>query len=118
MIAATARRSNDLTLAGRAADPPKCPRKRVCRGETLHGVGDPFHALYVVRLGFLKSLILSDGGLIQVTGFQMEGDVIGLDGIAVGYHQSQVVASKIPNSSNCHLLSANSGRRSRRTVSG
>lgn len=92
MIAAIASQSNDPTLADRTAGLPKCPRTRVRRGEKLHGVGDPFHALYVVRVGFLKSLTLSDGGLIQVTGFPMEGDVIGLDAICVGYHQSLVVA--------------------------
>ena len=88
MTAATALRSLHLI----PADPPKCARECIRRGETLCGVGDSFHVLYVVRLGFLKSLTLSDGGLMQVTGFLMADDVIGLDGIETGYHQSQVVA--------------------------
>jgi CRP/FNR family transcriptional regulator len=88
MIAATAL----LSLHPIPAHPLKCARERVRRGETLCGVGDSFDVLYVVRLGFLKSLTLSDGGLMQVTGFLMADDVIGLDGIATGFHQSQVVA--------------------------
>jgi CRP/FNR family transcriptional regulator len=48
--------------------------------------------LFVVRLGHLKSLTLSEDGLVQVTEFLMAGDVIGLDGIDTGRHQSEVVA--------------------------
>ena len=83
---------HDLSFNVVALNPPKCARRRIGRGETLFGVGDSFRSLYVVRLGFLKSLTVSDDGLAQVTGFQMVGDVIGLDGIDTGYHQSEVVA--------------------------
>jgi CRP/FNR family transcriptional regulator len=71
---------------------PKRSRHRVRRGATLYGVGDSFHVLYVVRVGVLKSCTVSDDGLMQVTGFLMSGDVMGLDGIDTGFHQSQVVA--------------------------
>lgn len=71
---------------------PKRAHQRVRRGETLLDIGDSFFRLYVVRVGFLKCLTLSDGGLMQVTGFMMTDDVIGLDGIDTGQYQSQVVA--------------------------
>ncbi len=71
---------------------PKGSRHRVRRGETLYGVGDTFRSLYVVRVGMLKTFTTSDDGLLQVTGFQMTGDVAGMDGIDTGRHQSSVVA--------------------------
>lgn len=65
-------------------------RRRVARGETLYRTGDPFHALYAIRTGFFKSFVLTDDGRTQVTGFQMPGDMIGLDGIEDDRHQQQV----------------------------
>ena len=67
-------------------------RRRVRRGETLCGFGDPFRTVYVVRVGVFKSFTVSDDGIAQVTGFQMAGDMIGLDAIDTGRHQSSVVA--------------------------
>ena len=98
MIAAQALRSN--SSAGRPAasvnvvsmKPPKRSRRRIHRGESLYGVGDPFRVLYVVRVGVFKSFTVSDDGLMQVTGFPMVGELIGLDGFDTGLHQSEVVA--------------------------
>jgi CRP/FNR family transcriptional regulator len=98
MIAAQALRTNGS--AGRSAGsvnvvsmkPPKRTRRRIHRGESLYGVGDPFRVLYVVRVGVFKSFTVSDDGLMQVTGFPMAGDLIGLDGFDTGVHQSEVVA--------------------------
>jgi CRP/FNR family transcriptional regulator len=70
----------------------KRPRQRVRRGETLCGFGDAFRQLYVVRVGVFKSFTVSDDGMMQVTGFLMAGDVIGMDAIDTGHHQSSVVA--------------------------
>jgi CRP/FNR family transcriptional regulator len=67
-------------------------RKRVKRGDTLWETGDPLHALYAVRLGFLKSFIVTGDGQVQVTGFQMSGEIVGMDAIATGRHHSTVVA--------------------------
>jgi CRP/FNR family transcriptional regulator len=71
---------------------PKCSCRHLYRGETLHQIGESLIALFVVRLGHLKSLILSEDGSAQVTEFLMIADVIGLDGIDTGYHLSEVVA--------------------------
>ena len=70
----------------------RCSRRYLRRHETLHRAGESFTVLFVVRLGHLKSLTLSEDGLVQVTEFLMAGDVIGLDGIDTGRHQSEVVA--------------------------
>ena len=67
-------------------------RRRVKRGEILWETGDPMHALYAVRLGFLKSFIITGDGQVQVTGFQMSGEIVGMDAIATGRHNSTVVA--------------------------
>jgi len=69
-----------------------CPRRRVRRGDTLYEIGDPCRVLYVVRRGVFKTFTVSEYGSTQVTGFQMTGDPIGLDGIATEFHQSVVVA--------------------------
>ena len=80
--------------AGHAASPigTQCVRRCIRRGERLYGAGDPLRLLYVVRVGVLKSFILSNDGLMQVTGFPMVGDAVGLDGICTGRHQNAVVA--------------------------
>lgn len=67
-------------------------RKRVKRGEALFHVGDSFEAVYAVRLGFLKSIVLSSDGREQVTNFFMAGDMVGVDGIASGVHSCDVIA--------------------------
>jgi CRP/FNR family transcriptional regulator len=67
-------------------------RRRVRRGETLFGAGDPFGTLFVVRTGHFKSLASSANGQVQVTGFPMGGDVLGLDGVDTGFHQCDIIA--------------------------
>lgn len=72
--------------------PPHRLRRPVHRGETLFGAGDLFTTFFVVRQGSFKSLASSANGQVQVTGFPMAGDVLGLDGIDIGLHQCDVVA--------------------------
>jgi len=67
-------------------------RRRVPRNETLFRFGEPFNALYAIRLGFMKSQIGSPDGKEQITGFHMAGELVGLDGISHGTHASNVVA--------------------------
>jgi CRP/FNR family transcriptional regulator len=81
-------RSDDLS----EVDGVVYSRRRVMRGESLYRTADPFHALYAIRTGFFKSYLLADDGRTQVTGFQMPGDIVGLDGIDDDRHQQQVEA--------------------------
>jgi len=67
-------------------------RRRVGRGESLCSAGDSFRTLYVVCGGTFKSFVVSPSGLVQVTGFQIIGDIVGLDGIGTGLHQTHSVA--------------------------
>jgi CRP/FNR family transcriptional regulator len=67
-------------------------RSRVRRGESLYRTGDRFTSLYAVRNGFFKSTALLDNGRIQVTGFSMTGEVLGMDGIAPERHTCNTIA--------------------------
>jgi CRP/FNR family transcriptional regulator len=91
-------RRDDLPgLAGTDADVlhaqrSACSRRRLVRGESLCTAGDPFRTLHVVSSGALKCFVMAHNGAVQVTGFQIPGDIVGLDGIGAGLHQSGTVA--------------------------
>ncbi len=67
-------------------------RRRVKQGELLFSSGDTFTSLYAIRTGFFKTCISSEDGREQVTGFQMAGEIIGLDGIVTDRHSCNAVA--------------------------
>jgi CRP/FNR family transcriptional regulator len=56
-------------------------RKHIKRGEKLYSTGSVFNSIYIVHSGFLKSYVITQDGRDQVTGFQMAGEILGLDGI-------------------------------------
>ncbi len=67
-------------------------RKAVARGDHLFSCGDPFEAIYAIRAGFFKTCLSTDDGRDQVTGFQMAGELLGLDGISTDRHACDAVA--------------------------
>nr|WP_315427979.1 fumarate/nitrate reduction transcriptional regulator Fnr [uncultured Albidiferax sp.] len=67
-------------------------RRKVKRGATLFRNGETFTALYAIRTGFFKTSITTEDGRDQVTGFQMAGEIIGLDGIVNDNHTCDAVA--------------------------
>jgi CRP/FNR family transcriptional regulator len=67
-------------------------RRSVARGDTLFRTGDAFQSLYAVRTGFFKTCVSSEDGRDQVTGFQMAGELLGLDGISHDRHSCDAVA--------------------------
>jgi len=67
-------------------------RRRVKQGELLFNSGDVFTSLYAIRTGFFKTCVTSEDGREQVTGFQMAGEIIGMDGIVSDYHNCNAVA--------------------------
>lgn len=67
-------------------------RKKVSRGEVLFQNGEAFSNLYAIRTGFFKTCVSSEDGRDQVTGFQMAGEIIGLDGIVNDRHTCDAVA--------------------------
>ncbi|MCU0928510.1 MAG: fumarate/nitrate reduction transcriptional regulator Fnr [Burkholderiaceae bacterium] len=67
-------------------------RRTVARGDTLFRSGDSFQSLYAVRTGFFKTCVTAEDGRDQVTGFQMAGELLGLDGISTDRHSVDAVA--------------------------
>ena len=67
-------------------------RRSIKRGSALFHNGEPFSALYAVRTGFFKTSLTTEDGRDQVTGFQMAGEIIGLDGIVNEQHTCDAIA--------------------------
>ena len=67
-------------------------RRKVKRGAILFRNGEKFTNLYAIRTGFFKTCVDTEDGRDQVTGFQMAGEVIGLDGIVNDQHTCNAVA--------------------------
>jgi CRP/FNR family transcriptional regulator, anaerobic regulatory protein len=67
-------------------------RRRVKRGDALYRAGEHFSALYAIRAGFFKTRVTFDDGRDQVTGFNMAGELLGMDGIATESHSCDAVA--------------------------
>ena len=67
-------------------------RKKIKRGDTLFTNGQAFTSLYAIRTGFFKTCLATEDGRDQVTGFQMAGEIIGLDGIVNDHHTCDAVA--------------------------
>ncbi|MBA4176829.1 MAG: transcriptional regulator [Leptothrix sp. (in: Bacteria)] len=67
-------------------------RHKVVRGEKLFQTGDRFESVFAVWTGFFKTCVASKDGREQVTGFQMAGELLGLDGIGTRRHEVDAVA--------------------------
>ena len=67
-------------------------RRRLKRGEHLYRAGQEFDAIYAIRSGFFKTDVLLEDGRDQVTGFQMAGELLGLDGISTEHHTCNAIA--------------------------
>lgn len=67
-------------------------RRKVKRGSMLFHNGEVFSSLYAIRTGFFKTCVTTEDGRDQVTGFQMAGEIIGLDGIVNDQHTCDAVA--------------------------
>ncbi|NPC55891.1 helix-turn-helix domain-containing protein [Caenimonas soli] len=67
-------------------------RRKVKRGAALFRSGQRFESLYAIRTGFFKTCMASADGRDHVTGFQMAGEIVGLDGIVNERHTCDAVA--------------------------
>ena len=85
--------------------------RRLGKQDTLFSAGDELHSVYSVRSGFFRSTALLGAGIEQVTGFQMSGDALGLEGIESGRYESTVVA--LENSHVCVIPYPRVGGRAR-----
>lgn len=67
-------------------------RIKVKKGAALYHAGDPLRSLYAVRFGFFKTTIISEDGREQLTGFQMGGEMLGIDAISDDRHVCDAIA--------------------------
>jgi CRP/FNR family transcriptional regulator, anaerobic regulatory protein len=66
--------------------------RKVKRGEAIYRAGEQFHNLYIARAGSSKTVATLRDGREQITGFQIAGDFLGLEGISIGKHTVDAVA--------------------------
>ena len=67
-------------------------RRRIKRGQHLYTAGEAFTAIYAIRSGFFKTGVIMEDGRDQVTGFQMAGEILGMDGISNEQHTCDAIA--------------------------
>jgi len=67
-------------------------RRPISKGQILFRMGSVFTSVYAVRTGSLKTVLLSDDGTEQVTGFALAGELLGLDALNKGIHPVSAVA--------------------------
>lgn len=67
-------------------------RRRIKRQQHLYRAGEGFESIYAIRSGFFKTDVLLEDGRNQVTGFQMAGEILGMDGIGTEAHTCNAVA--------------------------
>jgi CRP/FNR family transcriptional regulator len=76
-------------------------KRNYARGDYLYRSGSRFQSLFAIRSGSFKTQVLHEDGREQVTGFQMAGEIIGLDAICSDHHPCDAVAME--NSVVCEL---------------
>jgi CRP/FNR family transcriptional regulator len=62
------------------------------RGDRLFNAGQPMQALYVAREGAFKTYTQDENGDLQIIGFHLPGELIGLDGLAQERHRCSAEA--------------------------
>jgi len=67
-------------------------RRRLVRDERLYAMDEPFRNLYAVRFGHFKTYQVNAAGASQITGFQMAGELLGMDAISGDRHHCDAVA--------------------------
>ena len=67
-------------------------RKSLKRKAYAFRMNTPFRSLYAIRSGFFKTSDIQEDGSEQITGFQMAGELIGMDAISTDHHTCNAVA--------------------------
>jgi CRP/FNR family transcriptional regulator len=67
-------------------------RPTLKKGEYLYHAGTPFKGLYAIQSGSLKTYGLTMEGKEQVTGFHLNGELVGMDAIDGSVHPCNAVA--------------------------
>ena len=67
-------------------------RRKIPKDSLLYRMDDPFTNLYAIRLGHFKTAQISASGDQHITGFQMAGELLGMDAISTDRHHCDAVA--------------------------
>ena len=67
-------------------------RIRIARGDPLYRAGDVFSSLFAVRLGHFKTVYSEGPATKQIIGFQMSGEILGMEGISRPRHKCSAIA--------------------------
>ena len=67
-------------------------RRRVEPGQYLYRAGQPMNALFLIRVGSVKTCELAEDGREQVTGFRMSGELLGVESIGMATYACDVIA--------------------------
>src|SRR5690606_20189440 len=67
-------------------------RLRIPKGAALFHQGDPATAIYGIRSGSIKTQLEDAVGQVQVTGFLLPGEVVGIDGLLNTTQLSHAIA--------------------------
>lgn len=67
-------------------------RRTYKRGELLFSIGEPYRAAFAIRSGSVKTSVLTDDGRVQVTGFHISGELLGLNSLVADRYNSEARA--------------------------
>lgn len=67
-------------------------RVRVEKGRPLFTLGSELDAVYAVRFGSLRTQLEQSEGDLQITGFHLPGEIVGMDSIGQHRHVSSAIA--------------------------
>lgn len=68
------------------------PSTPIARDRELFAQGDRLTAIYAIRSGSMKTVLVNEDGLEQVMGFYYPGDILGLDGMADQQHRCSAIS--------------------------
>jgi len=67
-------------------------RRMVERGELLYRTNETVRTIYAIRTGSVKTYVLTSNGRMQITGFHIPGELLGLGAIAATYFTTEAMA--------------------------
>jgi cAMP-binding proteins - catabolite gene activator and regulatory subunit of cAMP-dependent protein kinases len=67
-------------------------RIRLPKGSALFHLGDKTEAVYGIRSGSLKTQLEDASGQVQITGFLLPGEILGMDSLVNNIHVSHAIA--------------------------
>ena len=66
--------------------------QKIERGQHLYHLNDPFNYVYVIHSGSVKTYLVMANGKEQVTGFHLQGELLGLNSISTNFHTESAIA--------------------------